>query len=262
MNLLEKNLFDKLVDLKENHGVNAVKAEFESERMHFDDAFRLKELAFRAGLEFSLKIGGCASLKDMTEASELRADNVVAPMIESCYAMEKFVKTAKSVFFNENMDDVKLHINIETVTGIENLENMILSPCFSRIKGIVLGRGDLTASMGLDSTDVDSDKIFEIVNHTALKIHSAGKEVIVGGNVTPLSVQFLKKLPAIALNGFETRKIIFDAQALSSKDAKAGILKAIEFEILWIKRSAEISKKMTKEDAQRIRILESRYMNH
>ena len=44
MNRLEKKMLDALIDLKENHHVVGVKAEFEAEGTRMEEALRLKEV--------------------------------------------------------------------------------------------------------------------------------------------------------------------------------------------------------------------------
>ena len=66
------------------------------------------------------------------------------------------------------------------------------------------------------------------------------------------------KLPY--LTKFETRKVIFDAQkALADENADKGILKAVGFELMWLKNKREFYKMIYNEDAQRISMLEERY---
>ena len=98
MNLLEKKMVDSLIDLKENYNVLAIKAEFEAEGTSFEEAMRLKELTLKAGLDFSLKIGGCEAIKDMLEAKKIDINSLIAPMIESSYALKKFYRKRKTKY--------------------------------------------------------------------------------------------------------------------------------------------------------------------
>ena len=159
MNSLEKKMVDALVDLKENHHVLGVKAEFEAEGTRMEEALRLKEIVTKAGLDLTIKIGGCEAIKDMFEARTIGVNAVVAPMIETAYAMKKYINAIKYVFPKEEIPEINYYINIETITGFNNLDEMINSDNFNLLKGIVLGRVDMTGSMGMSREDINTDEI-------------------------------------------------------------------------------------------------------
>ena len=75
MNRLEKKMLDALIDLKENHHVVGVKAEFEAEGTRMEEALRLKEVVTKAGLELTIKIGGCEAIKDLFDARIIGVNN-------------------------------------------------------------------------------------------------------------------------------------------------------------------------------------------
>ena len=87
MNSLERKMVAVLTDLRENHHVNGVKAEFEAEGTRLEEAMRLKEVVSAAGIGLTIKIGGCEALRDMYECRVLGVARIVAPMIESAYAL-------------------------------------------------------------------------------------------------------------------------------------------------------------------------------
>lgn len=258
MNLLELKMVDVLKDLKENHHVCGVKAEFEAEGTRLEEALRLKEVVTRAGLDLTIKIGGCEAIKDMYDARTIGVSAIVAPMIETQYAMKKYVKATHFVFPDEERKDINFLINTETITGFNNLNDIISANEFSELGGIVLGRVDMTGSMGLTREDINSDTIFNIAHTMSEKIMQTGKNFVIGGGVSAHSLQFFKKLPYISR--FETRKIIFDAkEALKDPNADKGILKAVGFELMWIKNKQEFYGMIFKEDDTRLKMLESRY---
>lgn len=258
MNTLEKKMVDALKDLKENHNVIGVKAEFEAEGTRLEEALRLKEVVTKAGLDLTIKIGGCEAIKDMYDARTIGVSAIVAPMIETAYAMKKYVKATHFVFPEDERKDIKFLLNAETITGFNNLDDMISADEFSELSGIVLGRVDMTGSIGLTREDINSDKIFDIAYTMSEKMKSANKDLVVGGGVSAHSLPFFKKLPHISR--FETRKIIFDAQkALNDVHADKGILKAVGFELMWLKNKREFYGMIFKEDEARLQMLEARY---
>ena len=78
MNLLEKKMVDTLKDLKENHHVLGIKAEFEAEGTRLEEALRLKEVVTKAGLDLTIKIGGCEAIKDMFDARTIGVSALLA----------------------------------------------------------------------------------------------------------------------------------------------------------------------------------------
>lgn len=260
MNILEKKMVDALIDLKENHNVLGVKAEFEAEGTRMEEALRLKEVVTRAGLDLSIKIGGCEALKDMYDAKVIGVEAVLAPMIESPYAMKKYLNATKLAFSEDEREEVKFMINIETETGYKNLDKMFEMEEAKELTGIVLGRVDMSCSMGMTREDINCEKIFDVANDMAKKCMKANKKLIIGGGVSAHSLAFFRRLPKDSLYKFETRKIIFDAQkTIFDPNADKGILKAVGFELMWLKNKRDFYKIIFEEDAQRLINLESRY---
>ena len=254
MNSSEQKMAEMLFSLKENHHAAALKAEFEAEGASFEDAALLKKLADEAGLDFIVKIGGCAAVRDLFDLKSLGVNSVVAPMIETEYALEKFVRSAGSVFgadFTQN-----LYINIETAAGVENASKIINSEYFARIKGVVFGRNDLCESLG-NTEDVESEKILKTACDIAEKTHAAGKKFVLGGKISTNSVPFLEKMQEHGLDAFETRKIKFDVQKQQSTARTAdGIKAALDFELFWLKSRLKTTN--SPHYTERYRILEER----
>ena len=97
MNALEKKMVALLTEMRESHNVVGVKAEFEAEGTRLEEAMRLKEVSLKAGLGLTLKIGGCEAIKDMFEAASLGTEHLVAPMVETPYALKKYLQAVKLV---------------------------------------------------------------------------------------------------------------------------------------------------------------------
>ncbi|MFC1566318.1 aldolase/citrate lyase family protein [bacterium] len=259
MNNLEKRMVDTLKDLKENHSVVGVKAEFEAEGTRMEEALRLKEVVTRAGLELTIKIGGCEALKDMFDSRAIGVSRIVAPMIESAYALKKFLGSAKLAFPKEELKDVSLLINVETMTGFKNIDQMLELPEINELDGVVLGRVDMTGSMGLTRDSINSDEVFEIANTLLPKAKKRDLECVIGGGVSAESLPFFKRLPEGTLDHYETRKVIFECPGGLDADADKGILKAVGFELMWLKNKREFYGMIFDEDKHRLDMLETRY---
>ena len=117
MNSMEKRMVELLVELKETYNVCGVKAEFEAEGTRMEEAMRLKEVSLTAGLGLNLKIGGCEAIKDMFDAISLGVERVIAPMVETSYALKKYINAVNLVFGNGYRNDVEFLINLETKIG-------------------------------------------------------------------------------------------------------------------------------------------------
>ncbi|MFA6433324.1 MAG: aldolase/citrate lyase family protein [Elusimicrobiales bacterium] len=259
MNNLERQMVEVLQDLKANHNVAGIKAEFEAEGTRLEEALRLKEVVTRAGLELTIKVGGCEALKDMYDARSIGACRIVAPMIESPYALKKYLSAAKMVFPKDEMQQVSLLANIETVMGFENFDEMLKIDGISELDGIVLGRVDMTGSLGMTREDINSDAIFEITKELFTKAKEKGLECVVGGGVSKDSLPFFKRLPNGLLDRYETRKVIFKCPESLKDDAPSGILKAVGFELMWLMNKRNFYGGIYAEDEQRINMLEKRY---
>lgn len=262
MNIFEKNMTDILKDLAQNYNASGVKAEFEDEGTGFEEALRLKELALCAGLDLTLKIGGCSAIKDIQDAKIIGAGTLVAPMIESAYAVKKYIEAYRSVLKQVDINEMSFYINIETHHGCMYLDEILDACSKTEINGIVIGRTDLTGSLGMNKDDVNHDIIYDYAKSIAQKSKQFGKEVIIGGGVTPKSIPFFKKIGSDIMDKYETRKVVFDYnEDITHENMVQGILKAIEFEILWLKNKSKYYNDTHHIDVKRINSLEKKYKN-
>lgn len=259
MNKLEKKMVEVLRDLREVHHVIGIKAEFEAEGTRMEEALRLKEVVTKAGLDLTIKIGGCEALKDMYDARSIGVTRIVAPMIESAYALKKYLAATKLVFPDDERENVSFLINIETLTGFENFDRMLEIKEAKELNGIVLGRVDMTGSMGLTREEINSDQIFEVAKTLLLKSKKFNLEFVIGGGVSAASLPFFKQLPEGLLDRYETRKVIFKCPEALNHNADKGILKAVGFELLWLKNKRDFYGMIYAEDKHRINMLQQRY---
>ena len=103
MNNIEKQMVKTLKNLRKNYRVNEVKMEFEAEATRLNEAMWLKEIVTSSNCGLVVKIGGPEAITDMLEAQHLGASLIVAPMIETPYAMKKYIQAIEKYF----SDDLK-----------------------------------------------------------------------------------------------------------------------------------------------------------
>lgn len=261
MNSLERKMVEVLIDLRENHGVNGVKAEFEAEGTRLEEAMRLKEVVSSAGIGLTIKIGGCEAIRDMYECRVLGVARIVAPMIESAYAMHKYIGATEIAFPEEERPTVDFAINVETLVGYNAFDDMLALPDAKSLNGIVLGRVDLTGSMGLSRADINtSPEVIEIARNLFTKAKAAGLETAMGGGVSAETIDFIHQVGEGLVDRYETRKVIFGCPCgIPVEDADKGILKAVGFELMWLKNKRDFYGAIATEDATRLEMLQSRY---
>ena len=258
MNNLEWEMIDILKKLKDKYGVTGVKAEFEAEGSRMEEMMRLKDVADKADLPITLKIGGAEAVTDIYNGIILGVDGLVAPMVETPYAVSKFLDVVKDYIQPDNRKNIKFTINIETITAVNNMKDILLLDNMDLLDSITFGRSDFVQSLGKKKSETDSDNTFEYVFKTAKLVKERGLKFTLGGNITHHSISFLNKLYKDRLiDKFETRKIVFDALAIE-KHPKAGINMALEFELLWLKSKRRFYSKIKFEDEKRIENLEKR----
>ena len=259
MNTLERKMVETLKDLKENHHVIGVKAEFEAEGTRLEEALRLKEVCMKADLGLTLKIGGCEAWRDMYECRVIGVERIVAPMVESAYALKKFLAATMLAFPPDERQQVLFAVNIETLSACHVFDEMLALPEIDQLNGLVMGRVDLTGSMGLTREDINSPAVFEITRDLLVKAKAHGLENAIGGGVSAHSLPFFRNLPPGSLDRYETRKVIFRCPEALNDRADQGILKAVGFELLWLKNKRDYYRMISLEDEQRISMMEARY---
>lgn len=260
MNQTEKRMLSILKELKESYNVIAIKAEFEAEGSRTEELIKLNEVVFRADMDIVIKIGGCEAIRDMYECRLLGAKGVMAPMIETPYAMKKFINSINKVFNDDEKNELEFIINAETITCYDNYDEILNVPGARLVNSVVVGRNDLSGSMGINKENINDEVIYEKTKTFLEKSRLKGMIASMGGGLSipnNATLMFINKLNPY-LDRFETRKVIFKApEALIS--INEGLKKAMEFEMLYLQNKCDYYNSLSKNDECRLLSIRSAY---
>lgn len=254
MNNIEKKMLDILKQMRDEDDIVAVKAEFEAEGSRNDELVMLNEIIFRADMNLYIKIGGCEAITDLNRCKCLGAKGIMAPMIETPFAMQKFIGAADKVYGNEK-NEIEWIINAETKTCHANLDD-ILAQGAGFLKTVSIGRVDLSSSMGISRSEINSSIVYNATRDIAVRSRQAGYIVNFGGGISFDAIPFICELYPLN-DRFETRKIVFN----SSSDGGAlqrKILHAMEFETLYLQNKYNYYDGMANEDKARMEMMQKR----
>ncbi len=249
-----------LIEGSEKFGILGTKAEFEAEGTRVDELLRLLEITARANLSFTLKIGGCEAVRDLIEAKQYGVDVIVAPMIESPYALQKFIDAKNKVFEPELQDRTKFLFNLETRVAFDQADALITTGKQENgVDGVVFGRVDYTGSMNQTRDTINTQQSTDDVLSISQKCKENDLVLVVGGGVAEEAIPYLQQMNNLHLTKFETRKVVFDASLLSTNNIEDALKLAVEFELLWLQNKSDYYQSIIAEDAKRLEMLEARF---
>jgi 4-hydroxy-2-oxoheptanedioate aldolase len=258
MNKLELSSASLLKDLVENNGVIGIKTSFEDEGASLNEVIRLKELCNQAGTKLLLKIAGAEAKRDLYDSQIIGVKGLVAPMIESAFALDKFVKSAKSILPSDILSNIQLGVNIETITAFKNFKEMTNSDGFESLYNVTLGRVDFVSSMKKDRSFVNSDEIFDIAVDLFTQAREHTKKVYLGGAITIESDVFLKRLFSKGLlDKFETRYVMYDP-AIALKDLSSALLNGQRLELGILRNRQQLYLRESQKESERIKMIAER----
>ena len=248
-----------VIDLKNSlevlskHGIIGMKQSFEDEGVLLNDVVAFKRVTEVCGLQSFVKIGGCEAKSDLFNCVRMGIDGVIAPMVETPFALSKFID-----MMDEYKERADSYIVIESQTSYKNIDE-ILNEGQGKLKGIIVGRSDFSKSYKLNKSEVDSDFIHNKVEDILVKAKKNNYITTMGGNISTRSTQFIKDMyQKNLLDRIETRNVVIEINEQNLKIIDKVIQKALDFEIEWLQYKLSISSKLSSEYSERIGLLKNR----
>tara|TARA_B100001057_G_C22784136_1_gene924865 strand:- start:722 stop:1501 length:780 start_codon:yes stop_codon:yes gene_type:complete len=254
-----KKIIKYLKKLKKQNIV-AVKQSLEDEGASFDELKIMRQITRKAGLQLNIKVGGCEAKTDIYFCEKLGVNGIVAPMVESDYALKKFIQIISK---NKKQN---LYINLESIQAFKNINNIIKTRNFKKLTGIIIGRSDLAGSLNLQKSEVDSKKIYTLVFNLLKKLKKKKIITKMGGSLTPRSLNFAKNLFEMKLlDRIETRNIEIKLSNKVFANFDNLIIDIFNFELEWIrfkqKKNFKVKNPIKNDNSSRIKELKKRIEN-
>lgn len=254
MNKIEYEMIEVLKRLKNDYGVFEIKAEFEAEGSRMEEMMRLKDITSAVGLPIILKIGGVEAVTDIYNALSIGVKGIIAPMVETPFALSKYLNMIKTMVAEDNATDIEFAFNVETETTVNNLKYMFEKD-ISPITSITIGRVDLSGSMGINRSNIENGTMLYTCEQSLILIRRNGLITGLGGAISKEALPTIKVLSPL-LDKFETRKVVFPID--SYKHGDKAIIEANRFELLWLQSKKRYYSRIKMEDDKRIQMLEER----
>jgi 2-keto-3-deoxy-L-rhamnonate aldolase RhmA len=182
----------------------SLKGEFEAEGLTRDSVAAEAAWAARHGLPYLVKIGGCEAKSDMRFLMMQGIQSIVAPMIESAFAMRKYQEMLPEGAFEH------VGVTIETITAVERIEAILDAGI--KLTEVTVGRSDLTASFG--GSGVNCPETISMVKTVARAARARGLKTTMGGTVNAETLNLLQVDDELRdlIASVETRKCVMPVE--------------------------------------------------
>lgn len=251
-------LLNNIILLKNACEGISLKAEFEGEGSMFADVSSLCQISKSANVPINIKLAGAEALRDLYELSYLGVDGVIAPMIESPFAVVKFREAVRKVLPIHKFQ--KVAVLVESKVGIENLPD-IVSEFHDIVNTLIVGRGDLLSSL-IHSFgyvhDINSADFLQYIYNSLAPLDVGAFKIGMGGKLSVNTLLILKDMPRLVniLDFVETRKVVFPIDAVLGDHNL--LISAIQIEKNYITRKMNYYNSILRDESERALLLESR----
>nr|WP_294847247.1 aldolase/citrate lyase family protein [uncultured Sphingomonas sp.] len=238
---------DLMDDQESDQDIIAIKGEFEAEGLSRDSIAAETIYAARLGLGYLVKIGGCEAKSDMRFLRQIGIKSIVAPMIESAFAMSKYQAMLPEGAFDH------VGVTIETIDAVDRIEAILDAGV--KLTEVTVGRTDLTASYG--GSGVESPRTIEMVKTVARAAKARGLKTTMGGSVGTATRELLladEDLRTL-ISCVETRKCVMPMASFLKQDS---LEKAFEVEADLLSMQSDYHSVITKAADARLTQIRSR----
>jgi len=213
-------------------------------------------ISSKSGIPTFVKIGGCEAKRDIDFCLSHGVSGVVAPMVESSFAVSKFINSVEDMVHEYDIPRPKVYVNIETVAACKNIEEILANHAHD-LTGVIVGRSDLSMSMGLSKSNVEDNVVTNLVGDVFECAKSYDLETSMGGCISRNSIPTIEKLyNASLLDKFQTRTLIFSLGSV--KDLSYVIGEALGYEQILLKYRLEDHYRLSSALNDRIQSIEKR----
>lgn len=237
--------------LRDNHGLVAIKTGTEVEDMSFEEIGMLRRITSGL-LPLHVKIGGPEARNDIRNLLQLQVDGIIAPMIESSYALKNFIETLRELCSPEKYACLEKGINLETITAVQNLDSILTSNARRELKQITAARTDLSGSM---NRLPDDNEVMEACGLIVARCQEYELRTSVGGAIHPGIIESL--VGRIEPDTINTRHMVISRQALR-KDATGHLTACLEFELQLYRHLSTIPGIRQEAYSRRVELLSAR----
>lgn len=249
-------LQDQLLYLRSNHGLKSMKTGTEVEDMSFSEIELLRTISSGI-LPLYVKIGGPEARNDIRNLIQLGVDGIIAPMIESPYSLKNFLIAFNQIKQEFANSQVEAGINLETITGYNQMHSIINHPLAVGLKQVTAARTDLSGSLDLDP---DDEYVLSLCADIVIACSSKGWITSVGGAIHPGIIETLiERIPSDRVN---TRHMVISCQDIVN-EPRQSLIENLKFEIfLYRALSEDLSNEKRQQHKERALTLENRLKKH
>lgn len=250
-----QQLKSKLQQLVDQHSIILLKTGTEVEDMNFHEIQYLREITSNITL-LSVKIGGSEARNDIRFCLQNSIDIIIAPMIESKYALSNFLKTIELLKKEISPSKkVQLGFNLETITSYLFLKEILQKELLKQIHQITIGKGDFEASLTTTEHEKNKEQYIKEILHY---IHQTFPHILtsIGGGLQTSS--FLKQVQTFFPQRWNTRHVCFQTNSKEPLKNIEALQESLEFEILLHQKMIQEFPEHTKKYQARIYTLQNR----